>query len=104
MLGEAIPSDLPRRLIVATDAFSVADAATATALQPLVERLGRLIGDVTQEAMAPPGLVAWANAQRTLQPSEAWETFKDWIDRGEPADSVQRRAQLWPRAWLDRRR
>jgi amidase len=84
MLGEAIPSELSRRLIVATDAFAIADAATAAALQPLVDRLGRLVGEVTQETMAPPGLVAWANAQRTLQPSEAWETFKDWIDRVNP--------------------
>ena len=84
MFGGAIPSELPHRLIVATDAFAIADTAAAAALQPLVERLGRLIGEVTQEAMAPPGLVAWANAQRVLQPSEAWETFKDWIDRANP--------------------
>jgi amidase len=85
MLGEAIPSELPKRLIVATDAFAVADATTAAALQPLVDRLGRLVGKVEHEAIAAPhGLVAWANAQRTLQPSEAWETFKDWIDRVNP--------------------
>jgi amidase len=84
MLGEATPSEIPRRLIVATDAFAVADATTAAALQPLVDRLGRLIGMVEHAAMAPHGLVSWANAQRTLQPSEAWETFKDWIDRVNP--------------------
>ena len=84
MLGEAIPAELPRRQIVATDAFAIADAASTAALQPLVDRLGKLIGEVAQEQMAPPGLVAWANAQRTLQPSEAWETFKDWIDRVNP--------------------
>jgi amidase len=84
MLGEAIPGELPKRLIVATDAFAIADVTTAAALQPLVERLGRLIGTVDHEAIAPHGLVAWANAQRTLQPSEAWEIFKDWIDRVNP--------------------
>ncbi|HWB48018.1 MAG TPA: amidase [Stellaceae bacterium] len=84
MLGDAIPQELPARVVVATDAFAVADPAAAGALQPLVERLGKLIGDVAQEVMAPQGLVAWANAQRTLQPSEAWETFKDWIDRVNP--------------------
>ncbi len=84
MLGETIPSELPTRLAIATDAFAVADPTTATALQPLVERMGRLVGEVAREVMAPPGLVAWANAQRTLQPSEAWETFKDWIDRVNP--------------------
>ena len=84
LLGEAIPDALPRRLIVATDAFAVADAAAARALQPLVERLARVVGEVAEEALAPPGLAAWANAQRTLQPAEAWETFRDWIDRVNP--------------------
>ena len=84
MLGEPIPSELPRRLVIATDAFAIADPATAAALRPLVERLGRLIGEIAEEVIAPPGLVSWANAQRTLQPSEAWETFKDWVDRANP--------------------
>ena len=80
MLGKVIPAELPRRLIVATDAFAVADPAAAAALQTLVERLAALIGERHDAAMAPPGLAAWANAQRTLQPAEAWETFREWID------------------------
>ena len=31
-----------------------------------------------------PGLTAWYRAQRTLQPAEAWATFRDWIDRSNP--------------------
>src|SRR6267154_14037 len=50
MLGEAIPDDLPRRLIVAQDAFALADPETAAALEPIVARLGGLIGEVRQEA------------------------------------------------------
>jgi amidase len=84
MLGEAVPAELPRRLIVATDAFAVADPATATALQPLIDRLAAAVGERHDEAMAQPGLAAWANAQRTLQPAEAWQTFKEWIDRVNP--------------------
>jgi amidase len=84
MLGETIFAALPRRLIVATDAFAVADSTAAAALLPLVERLAALIGERRDEAMAPPGLAAWANAQRTLQPAEAWQTFKEWIDRVNP--------------------
>ena len=34
--------------------------------------------------MAPPGLSAWARAQRVLQPWEAWLTFRDWLDRRNP--------------------
>src|SRR5215469_8120882 len=42
LLGEEIPTALPTRLIIAVDAFAVADASAAAALRPLVERLGRL--------------------------------------------------------------
>jgi amidase len=84
MLGEEIPTQLPNRLIVAADAFALADPETAAALEPLVERLRTLIGEAREEPMAPPGLAAWARAQRTLQPYEAWQTFAAWIDRVNP--------------------
>ena len=50
----------------------------------MVERLRALVGDTRDEVMAPPGITQWARAQRTLQPSEAWLTFKNWIDRDNP--------------------
>jgi amidase len=85
LLGEAIPSSAPpNRLIVASDAFAFATPETAAALQPIVERLAALIGAPSAAVMAPAGLVAWGRAQRTLQPCEAWETFRDWIDRANP--------------------
>ncbi len=34
--------------------------------------------------MAPAGITQWGRTQRTLQPYEAWLTFKDWIDRDNP--------------------
>ena len=84
MLGEPIPAMLPTRLIVAVDAFGFADAATATALQPLVRALAALMKDVRDDLLAPPGLTTWARAQRTLQPWEAWQTFKPWLERDNP--------------------
>ena len=84
MLGEDIPSALPTRLLVATDAFALADPGVAAALRPTVERLGALIGDTTEAVLAPAGLMVWAQIQRILQPSEAWETFRDWVDRVNP--------------------
>ncbi len=84
MLGEAIPMELPSRLVVAVDGFAFADPETAAALRPMVERLRALVGDSRDEVMAPAGLVQWARAQRTLQPAEAWLTFKDWIERDNP--------------------
>jgi amidase len=89
LLGEAIPSTLPRRLIIATDAFGFADAETSFALQPMVEKLAQLIGNSREDLLAPQGLSTWARAQRTLQPYEAWLTFKDWIERENPRFAFQ---------------
>jgi amidase len=84
MLDEPIPATLPARLVVAVDAFGLADAGTSAALQPLVRALAALMKDVRDDLLAPPGLTTWARAQRTLQPSEAWQTFKPWLERDNP--------------------
>jgi amidase len=84
LLGEPAPADLPTRLVVAVDAFGLADDETAAALRPMVCRLSALVRSAREDHLAPPGLSVWARAQRTLQSSEAWVTFKDWIDRENP--------------------
>jgi amidase len=84
MLGEPIPATIPTRLVIAVDAFGFADAATATALQPMVQALAALMKDVRDDMLAPAGLTTWARAQRTLQPWEAWQTFKPWVERDNP--------------------
>lgn len=84
LLGESIRDALPTKLVVAVDAFGFADPAVSAALQPMIKRLAALIGTVREEIMAPQGLSVWARAQRTLQPHEAWETFREWIERHNP--------------------
>jgi amidase len=84
MLGEAIPIILPTRIVIAVDAFSFADKEVAAALRPMVARLAALIGDASEDMMAPQGLSVWARAQRTLQPVEAWATFKPWVEARNP--------------------
>lgn len=84
MLGGAIPTALPSRLLIATDAFGFADPDAAEALRPMVRRLAQIIGAPREELLAPQGLSVWARAQRTLQPAEAWRTFRAWIDRDNP--------------------
>ena len=84
MLGEPIPTALPTSLVVATDTFGFADANVAQALRPMVTKLAALIGQSREDIMAPQGLSVWARAQRTLQPVEAWNTFKDWLDERNP--------------------
>src|ERR1700722_11203823 len=51
MLGEIIPDALPTRLVVATDAFALADPETGAALEPMVARLGALVGEMRDAAM-----------------------------------------------------
>ena len=84
MLGEAIPHALPTCLVIATDTFGFADANVAAALHPMVMRLATLIGHSREDLMAPSGLSVWARAQRTLQPVEAYNTFKGWLDERNP--------------------
>jgi amidase len=84
LLGEAPAVALPRTLLIAVDAFGFADPEVAAALQPLIERLTRLLGSARHEIMAPPGLSIWARAQRTLQPAEAWNTFRTWVESANP--------------------
>ncbi len=84
LLSEAIGPALPTRLVVATDAFGFAEPATAAALQPMLDRLKRIIPDHREELLAPAGLTTWTRAQRTLQPVEAWDTFRAWVERDNP--------------------
>ena len=84
MLHEKIPESLPHHLVIAYDCFGFADPEVSLALQPMVEKLARLIGSSREDMLAPQGLSAWARAQRTLQHAEAFETFKDWIDERNP--------------------
>jgi amidase len=84
MLGEDVPRELPKKLIVAVDAFGFADPDVQAALRPMVKRLTDLVGWAHEEIMAPQGLSVWARAQRTLQPAEAWTTFRPWIEATNP--------------------
>ncbi|MDP3416718.1 amidase [Falsiroseomonas sp.] len=84
LLQDKVAEAPPIRLVIAVDAFGFAEAETAAALAPMLERLKKMIPDWREEVLAPPGLVAWGRAQRTLQPVEAWETFREWIERDNP--------------------
>ena len=87
-VSEAMFSDhggsLPSKLIIATDAFGFSDPDTQIALLTVLNRVRKVVDDVVEEVMSPPGLSVWGRAQRTLQPAEAWETFRDWINYENP--------------------
>jgi amidase len=75
----------PRHVMVATDAFAIAEPATAAALDPAVERLAALVGSSEKRALSQTvPLSDWLAHQRAVQGREAWATFGDWIDRHNP--------------------
>jgi amidase len=96
----------PPRLLVAADAFALAEPATFAALQPSVERLGQLVGDVVTGPLSDAPLSQWREHQSALQGREAWVTFADWIDKTNPrlsfevAEAFLRGARVDEVRWL----
>jgi amidase len=84
LFGEPVPAILPDKVLIATDAFALADPDVAEALSPMLERLTRLIGRRRDEILAPKGLSAWSVAQGCLQDSEAWQSFGPWLEACNP--------------------
>ena len=75
----------PRHVIVAIDAFAIAEPATADALLPAAERIAALAGTGEKRALSQQvPLGDWFAHQRAIQGREAWATFGDWIDAHNP--------------------
>ena len=93
---------LSSRLVIAEDAFEIADPAVVQALHPFVDRLATHMGEATTVRLAPEGLAAWSDQQQVLQGREAWETAQDWIDRVNPCFSFEvTERYLMARAYTD---
>ncbi|MCB8876800.1 amidase [Acidisoma silvae] len=75
-------------ILVATDAFAIADAPVREALQPALAKLRALLPaeDIT---LSQEGLPRWAERQRRLQQAEFAVTFRDWIDAFNPRFSFE---------------
>jgi amidase len=75
---------LPRRVLIAEDAFALADAAVRDALSAPAARVAALIGTSVRHRLFPIDPEEWLNQQTTLQSREAWDTFAPWLDRRNP--------------------
>ncbi|HEY7244677.1 MAG TPA: amidase [Xanthobacteraceae bacterium] len=86
LLGSELSrAERPRHLIIASDAFAIAEPATGAALCPAAERMAALVGSSERRPVsANVPLADWFAHQRAIQGREAWETFGDWIDRNNP--------------------
>ena len=89
LLRSEIADARPRRLVIAADAFEVADEDVRDALRPAVDTVAGLIGAPAIERLAPGDLADWSMQQQVLQGREAWETARAWIDRVNPRLSFE---------------
>ncbi|WP_119166787.1 amidase [Algihabitans albus] len=79
------PSDFTR-LLVADDAFALAQTQARAALAPEVARLVQRFGQIDAVQVGEPGggLAAWMLRFRTLQAQEIWQTHGAWIEQTAP--------------------
>lgn len=84
LLQSKIPAASPSHVMIADDAFAVADPEVQDVLLPDVERLTARIGSSGHGRMAPVPLEDLPKPFGVLQGSEAWKTYGNWIDSEDP--------------------
>ena len=67
LLRAEIGETRPPRLMIAEDAFEIADRSVADALRPAIEVIASLARDSTEVRLAETGLDQWAHQHGTLQ-------------------------------------
>ena len=85
LLGKETTAPLPKRLVIANDAFALAEPATRKALDPVVmKKLARVVGNSERKPLSEKPIADWLRYQAAIQGDEAWTTFGNWIDRTNP--------------------
>jgi amidase len=74
----------PTRLLVATDAWALADEAAQAALEGALRRIASLIGNPQPVNVSEEGLGRWCDVFRVLQGAEIWEQHGAWVTRVQP--------------------
>jgi amidase len=77
-------ADAPRRLLLAQDAFDLAGAAVTRALEPALERVRAVLGDLRPVTVAAAGLDRWFQVFRVVQGAEVWGQHGEWVTRVKP--------------------
>ena len=89
LLPAAEPCVGPSELLLAADAFELADPAVRDALHGAVRQVVARVSSVRESVLASEGLAAWSANQRLLQSFEFGRTFAEWIDRCNPTFSFE---------------
>jgi amidase len=81
--GEKVSAPI-NRLILAQDAFAVADAAVAALGRDFLARAVRALPQASESAIAPDGFDGWREAFRVVQGRETWASFGAFVTRAKP--------------------
>ncbi len=79
----------PQRLVVAEDAWDLAEPGTRRALETALEKIGASFASSSTVRLSPTSLEEWSGHQQVLQSREAWESARDWIDQINPTFSFE---------------
>ena len=83
------PAARPNRLIVAEDAFELAEPGVQQALEAVVQSISPMFGATSSLRLSPTSLEEWSGHQQILQSREAWESIREWLDAVNPAMSFE---------------
>ena len=79
----------PTRLVIAEDAFELAEPATRAALESAIDTIASAFDSRTTERLSPSSLEEWSGHQQILQSREAWESIRGWLDEVNPTMSFE---------------
>jgi amidase len=80
---ESAPA-LPRRLLMARDAFDAVEPGVVEALGPAIEKVAACVGPPEDVTVAPEGLTRWFETFRVIQAASIWSNLGDWIEETRP--------------------
>lgn len=75
---------MPRKALLAQDAFALAGEAVAHALKPAIAQVEALVGTPEAVTVADEPLSQWMDYFRVLQSAEAWAQHGEWVTRENP--------------------
>ena len=79
----------PQRLVIAEDAWELAEPATRRALETALDGIVARFASSATLRLSPTSLEEWSGHQQALQSREAWESARDWIDQVNPTFSFE---------------
>jgi amidase len=85
LLGEQPDAGPPGRLLVAEDAFALADEDVRATLQNAVRLAVAAAGQAQPVVLAPEGLADWVAQFDAVRGGEVWAGLGEWVERLQPA-------------------